>query len=243
MRRMKFISLGLLAIVLVACGGGDDEGGDGGGSNNPAATNTASVQQENPPVNTIAFPTNPPLPPAATIDTSGTGNSNTGSTAQPTGQPSAFPTRGGRSTLPPTWTPAGFQGSGQTGNTPVGSTPGTDLSTNLAPPTVEPTVERNPICADFSADYVQNQPSEQHYIQTELTIYWFPIAAEGVVYLVQLYDVTGVAVYSVEVPVPQVTFEAAMFPTAGTYAWSVIAYQNGAVVSCGAIDDEIFVFG
>jgi hypothetical protein len=251
MRRMKFISLGLLlAIVLVACGGGDDEGGDGGGSNNPAATSPADTQQNNPPANTTAFPTNPPLPPAATIDpnSAGSGNGNN----QPTVAATPFPTRGGGgATLPPTWTPASFQGSGQTGNTPAGgtgattapgSTPNNGLSTNLTPPTTEPpTIERDPACANFGPDYDLNQPAERHITEAELTIHWFPVESEGIIYLVQLYDVTGRAVYVVEVPETQVTFAAELFPTVGTYSWTVFAYRNGELTGCGVIDDEIFV--
>ncbi|MBI5929104.1 MAG: hypothetical protein HY862_07340 [Chloroflexi bacterium] len=227
MRRFLFLAMLVLILVLAACGNKKDnsDGGSGGGNNNTATT---TIPTDQPTATSIPAITNPTLPPAATIDVSNP-NGNTTSSGAVTSQPSPQPTRGGGSTLPPTWTPS--SGVAATAITP-----------SAIPPTViQPTIGRLEICINFAPDYTRNV--DQHIVSTDLTIYWFPVDGEGITYVVELYNVAGVVVYSTEIPETQVTFAADLFPTRGTYYWNVRAKQNGVDVPCGAIDNEIFVNG
>lgn len=229
MRRLSLWGLLILVLILAACGGDKDKDNGGasrGSENTPLPTTTAT---DVPTATTIPIITNPTLPPPATIDVrSPNSNATSGNVGQPTSQTAPIPTRGGGPTLPPTWTPSS------------GSSAATTPS--VAPPTlVIPTFERPAICDSFAPDYERN--IDQHFVNTDLTIYWFPVAAEGVIYAVELYDVAGVVVFSTEIPETQITFTGDYFPTRGTYYWTVRAKQNGAVIDCGAIDNEVFVNG
>ena len=183
-----------------------------------------------PTATTIPVITNPTLPPAATIDVRNpNANATSANAGQPAGGPtSPNPTRSGGPTLPPTWTPSSGNGS--------------ILTPSAVPVTqVEPTFERPAICANFVPDYSRN--IDQHYIETDLTIYWFPVDDAEVTYVVELYDVASVVVLSTEVTEAQITFTGNLFPSRGTYYWTVRAKQNGVIINCGAIDNEVFVNG
>lgn len=234
MRRFSIWGLLLiLALVLAACGGDDkkDDGGDSGGGetiNTPLPAIVATAL----PIATATFPpiTNPTLPPAATIDVrNSNGNAASGNTRQPTAQTSPLPTRGGAATLPPTWTPS-------SGNNSVGVTPSV-----VSPTVVEPTIERPAICETFAPDFQKNP--DQHYIDSDLTIYWLPVSSEGVAYSVELYDPSNVMIFTTEVTETQITFTGDHFPSRGMYYWVVQAKLNGVVINCGVVDNEVFVSG
>lgn len=230
MRRFLIGGLPLiLVLVLAACGGDDkkDNGGSGGGGVSTPLPTTAATDV--PTATTIPIITNPTLPPAATIDVQNPSGNTAGNAGQPSSQTSPIPTRGGGPTLPPTWTPS-------SGNNAAAITPSAIPAT-----VIESTFERPAICNTFVPDYTQTP--DQHLVNTDLTIYWFPVEAEGVTYKVDLYNRAGVVVFSTEVPETQITFTGDYFPSRGTYYWVVQANQNGVLMNCGPIDNEVFVSG
>lgn len=229
MRRFSLWGVLVIALVLAACGGDKekDDGGSGGAVENTPIPNITATDV--PTATTIPVITNPTLPPAATIDIRNpSSNTSSGSTSQPANQASPIPTRGGGPTLPPTWTPSSGNSAAQTPSA---------IPATLA----EPTFERPAMCNSFIPDYTLN--IDQHFVETDLTIYWFPVDAPGVTYTVELYDVAGVVVFSSEVAETKVTFVGDLFPSRGNYYWAVRAKQNGIILNCGAIDNEVFVNG
>lgn len=228
MRRRLFWGLLAMLMLLAACGGGDDDK-DNGSSGGDVVSTDLPTPTTMPTATVPTINVSTPLPPVATDAGSQSDTTSSIQGEQATAIPTPFPTRRSGPTLPPTWTPT------------VRPSPTIVIPTAITPTEIPPTIERLVMCASFEPDYAQNL--EQHFVNTDLTVYWFPVEATGITYVVELYNVAGELVLSMEIPETQITFTGDQFPTVGTYFWTVKAKQNGALVDCGFTENEIFVSG